>query len=83
MLALLNRLLELSVRHRWLVLVLTLAAAGVGIFNATRLPIDAVPDITNVQVQILTATPGMASRGERRFPVSAPRPPWCGRDVST
>jgi len=54
MLKLLNRLLAFSVRHRWLVVVLTLCVAALGVYNATRLPVDAVPDITNVQVQINT-----------------------------
>ena len=54
MLTLLNRILALSVRHRWLVVVLTLGVAALGVYNFLRLPIDAVPDITNVQVQINT-----------------------------
>ncbi|MEP0547692.1 MAG: CusA/CzcA family heavy metal efflux RND transporter [Rhodothermales bacterium] len=53
-----EKLLQLSIRRRWTVLALTLLAAGVGVFNFTRLPIDAVPDITNVQVQINTEAPG-------------------------
>ena len=51
-------LLKLSIRHRWVVLALTLVAAAVGAWSATRLPIDAVPDITNVQVQVNTEAPG-------------------------
>src|SRR5690606_37348310 len=43
---------------RWLVLLLALALAALGAWNFTRLPIDAVPDITNVQVQINTEAPG-------------------------
>ncbi len=54
MLTLLSKLLAFSVAHRWLVVVLTLAAGALGIYNFRRLPIDAVPDITNVQVQINT-----------------------------
>ena len=54
MLALLSKLLAFSVAHRWLVLVVTLAVGGLGVYNFQRLPIDAVPDITNVQVQINT-----------------------------
>jgi cobalt-zinc-cadmium resistance protein CzcA len=51
-------ILSFSVRHRWLVMVGVLAIAGFGIWNFTRLPIDAVPDITNVQVQINGRAPG-------------------------
>ncbi len=54
----LENIIRLSIRHRWLVLVLTLGVAALGVFNFQRLPIDAVPDITNVQVQINTDAPG-------------------------
>src|SRR5215217_7576209 len=54
----LERILRFSVRQRWLVVIATLAMAAFGLFNYTRLPIDAVPDITNVQVQINTEAPG-------------------------
>src|SRR5215475_6392549 len=51
-------ILTFSIRQRWLVMVASLAVAGFGAWNFTRLPIDAVPDITNVQVQINTRAPG-------------------------
>jgi cobalt-zinc-cadmium resistance protein CzcA len=54
----LERLLQFSIRRRWAVLAATLIASGLGVYNLTRLPIDAVPDITNVQVQINTEAPG-------------------------
>ncbi len=44
--------LKFSIRQRWLVLIATIAVAALGAYNADRLNIDAVPDITNVQVQI-------------------------------
>lgn len=53
-----DAILAFAVRQRWLVLLVSLAAAGFGAWNFTRLPIDAVPDITNVQVQINTKAPG-------------------------
>jgi len=56
----LNRLLEFSVRQRVFVLMATLVLVGIGVYSALRLPIDAVPDITNVQVQINTAVPALA-----------------------
>ncbi|MGE4180367.1 MAG: efflux RND transporter permease subunit, partial [Limisphaerales bacterium] len=56
----LHRLLEFSVRQRVFVLLATLVLIGIGIWSALRLPIDAVPDITNVQVQINTAVPAYA-----------------------
>jgi cobalt-zinc-cadmium resistance protein CzcA len=54
----LERLLQFSIRRRWLILVVTAGMALLGIYNYRRLPIDAVPDITNVQVQINTAATG-------------------------
>jgi cobalt-zinc-cadmium resistance protein CzcA len=50
----LERILDSSIRHRWLVLLLTLAAGAAGVLALKRLPIDAVPDITNNQIQINT-----------------------------
>ncbi|MCC7409774.1 MAG: CusA/CzcA family heavy metal efflux RND transporter [Phycisphaeraceae bacterium] len=50
----LESILQYSVRHRWLVVLCTLGAAAVGLFSLQQLPIDAVPDITNNQVQINT-----------------------------
>jgi cobalt-zinc-cadmium resistance protein CzcA len=54
------RILAFSVRQRWLVLLLTAAAAAFGGWSMTKLPIDAVPDITNNQVQINTIAPALA-----------------------
>jgi cobalt-zinc-cadmium resistance protein CzcA len=47
-----------SIERRWIVLLVVGFVAALGIYNYQRLPIDAVPDITNVQVQINTAAPG-------------------------
>src|SRR5213592_2736912 len=55
-----ERLIDFSIRRRWLVLVGVLAVAALGLWNYGRLPIDAVPDVTNVQVQINTAAPGFS-----------------------
>jgi cobalt-zinc-cadmium resistance protein CzcA len=54
------RLLELSVRARWAVVLIVAAVAGVGLLQLARLPIDAVPDITNRQVQINTTDPSLS-----------------------
>ena len=56
----LERVLAASIRNRWLVVVAALGASAWGIFNFARLPIDAIPDITNVQVQINTAVEGLS-----------------------
>ena len=56
----LPKIIGFSIRQRWLVLGLVLALTGLGLWSATRLPIDAVPDITNVQVQINTEAEGFS-----------------------
>ncbi|MDQ3621505.1 MAG: CusA/CzcA family heavy metal efflux RND transporter [Verrucomicrobiota bacterium] len=56
----LSRLLEIVMRQRAAVLLGTLVLIAVGVWAALRLPIDAVPDITNPQVQINTAVPALA-----------------------
>lgn len=53
-----ERLIRFAIEQRWLVLFVTLGVAAIGAYNYTRLAIDAVPDITNVQVQINVAAPG-------------------------
>ncbi len=53
-----NAILDFSIRQRWLVIIAVLGMAALGAWNFTRLPIDAVPDITNVQVQINANAPG-------------------------
>ena len=56
----LTRLVEFSVRQRTLVFVLTAVLIGLGVWAALRLPLDAVPDITNPQVQVNTAVGALA-----------------------
>lgn len=56
----LKRILNFSVEHRYLVLLLTFGASMIGLYYLQRLPIDAVPDITNRQVQINTANPALS-----------------------
>ncbi|HQS46499.1 MAG: CusA/CzcA family heavy metal efflux RND transporter [Rhizobiales bacterium 24-66-13] len=55
-----DAILAFSIRQRWLVVLVSLGIAAFGAWNFTRLPIDAVPDITNVQVQINTSAPGFS-----------------------
>lgn len=68
----LDHILRTVLDHRRLVLAITAGLALLGIYNYQRLPIDAVPDITNVQVQINTEAPGYSPlEAEQRitFPV--------------
>lgn len=54
----LEKIIDIALRRRALVMTLIAAVAALGIYNYQYLPIDAVPDITNVQVQINTEAPG-------------------------
>ncbi len=68
----LEKIIRFSIKHRWLMLLLTLAIAAVGVWSFKQLPIDATPDITNVQVQINTEAPGYSPlESEQRvtFPI--------------
>ena len=68
----LERIIAASIRLRWIVLALVAVSAAVGVWSFQRLPIDATPDITNVQVQINTEAPGFSPlEAEQRitFPV--------------
>jgi heavy metal efflux system protein len=53
-----DKLIQFSITRRWLVMFLVAIIAALGVWNYQKLPIDAVPDITNVQVQINTEAPG-------------------------
>lgn len=60
MLALLSSVVRWSLRNRVIVLTATLLFVAIGVRSALTLPIDAVPDVTNVQVQIITAAPALS-----------------------
>lgn len=53
-----ERLIRFAIDQRWLVLLAVLGMAALGVYSYQKLPIDAVPDITNVQVQINTEAKG-------------------------
>jgi cobalt-zinc-cadmium resistance protein CzcA len=56
----LARTIGFSIRQRWFVLAVVALLCALGVWSATKLPIDAVPDITNVQVQINTEAEGFS-----------------------
>ncbi len=67
-----SRIFEFALRQRVFVLMGTVALIAAGIWSALRLPIDAVPDITNVQVQINTTVPALSPEEIERevsFPI--------------
>jgi cobalt-zinc-cadmium resistance protein CzcA len=68
----LKQIIRFSLVNRWLVIFSVIGLALLGSYNFTRLPIDAVPDITNIQVQINTEAPGYSPlEAEQRitFPI--------------
>ncbi len=70
----LERILQFSLRHRFAMLVAALAIAALGIWSYQQLPIDAVPDITNVQVQVNTEAAGYTPlEAEQRITVPLER----------
>ena len=68
----LNSIISFSIRNKFIVGIFTLALIVGGGYNLTQLPIDAVPDITNNQVQVITLSPSLAAPEIERlvtFPV--------------
>jgi cobalt-zinc-cadmium resistance protein CzcA len=68
----LDKIILYSIKNKLVIGLLTLALAGWGTYSLTQLPIDAVPDITNNQVQVITLSPSLAAQEVERlisFPV--------------
>ena len=68
----LTKIIEFSVKNKLIISLWVLALIGVGIYQATKLPIDAVPDITNNQVQVITIAPSFGATDIERlvtFPI--------------
>ena len=69
-----ERIIQFAISHRYLVLLLTAAMTILGVASYHRLPIDAVPDITNVQVQVNSEAPGFTPlevEARITFPIEA------------
>jgi Cu/Ag efflux pump CusA len=62
-----ERLIDFSIRNRALVILGVLLVGAVGLRAAQELPIDAVPDVTNVQVQVLTTAPALGPLEVEKF----------------
>lgn len=68
----LDRIIKFSIKNKIIIGIMTLALIVWGLWSASKLPIDAVPDITNNQVQIFTSTPTLAGQEVERlvtFPI--------------
>ena len=63
----LDKIIAFSIKNKFIVGLFTLTLILVGIFNISRLPIDALPDITNNQVQIITTAPTLATQEVEQF----------------
>ncbi len=62
-----HRIIDFSLRNKFLIVVMTLVMVGVGVRSMLRLPIDAVPDVTPNQVLVLTQAPGLGPLEVERF----------------
>lgn len=68
----LNRIIEFSIKNKLIIGIFTVALVVWGTWSLTRLPIDAVPDITNNQVQVVTTAPSQSAQDIERlitFPI--------------
>lgn len=54
-----DHIINWSLENRFIVIILALVLLGAGVVSVTTLPLDAVPDLTNVQVQVLTTSPAL------------------------
>ncbi|HPR31960.1 MAG TPA: efflux RND transporter permease subunit, partial [Prolixibacteraceae bacterium] len=63
----LNRIIQLSIQHKLIIFLLTLSIAGFGIFAITQIPLGAVPDITNNQVQVITTSTSLSTQDVEQF----------------
>lgn len=62
-----NRIIDFSINNKFIIGLLTLAIIGLGIWSMTQVPIDAVPDITNNQVQVITQSPNLGTEDIEQF----------------
>jgi heavy metal efflux system protein len=62
-----NRIIDFSINNKFIIGLLTLALIGAGVYSMTRVPIDAVPDITNNQVQVITQSPNLGTEDIEQF----------------
>lgn len=62
-----NRIISYSLRNPLIILLVTIAMTAAGIYSYLHLPIDAVPDITNNQVQVITTSPALAPQEVEKF----------------
>lgn len=62
-----NKIIDFSINNKFIIGLFTLALIGAGIYSMTQVPIDAVPDITNNQVQVITQSPNLGTEDIEQF----------------
>ncbi len=63
----LNRIIPLSIKHKLIILLLTLFIVGFGVYSILQIPLGAVPDITNNQVQVITTSTNLSTQDVEQF----------------
>ena len=63
----LQKIISFSIKNKLIIGILLVALIGIGTYEVQRLPIDAVPDITNNQVQVITQAPALGAPDVERF----------------
>ena len=62
-----EKLIEYSIKRKYIVIALTLIISLIGLYSASKLSVDAVPDVTNVQVSAVTTSPGLSPMEVEQF----------------
>ncbi|MBC7902669.1 MAG: efflux RND transporter permease subunit, partial [Gemmatimonadaceae bacterium] len=63
----LNRIIHFSIKNKLVIGIMTLGLVIWGLWSAARLPVDALPDVTNNQVQVITTAPTLAAQEVEQF----------------
>ena len=60
-------LINFSIKHKFIVILFTLTVAAFGIYSVTQIPVGAVPDITNNQIQVITTSSNLSTQDIEQF----------------
>jgi cobalt-zinc-cadmium resistance protein CzcA len=63
----LNRIIDFSIKNKFIIFLLTISIAGFGVYAVLRIPVGAVPDITNNQVQVITTSTNLSTQDVEQF----------------
>ena len=66
-LRMINSIISFSIKNKLIIGIMMIAWIGVGIYSMKQVPIDAVPDITNNQVQVITTSPNLGTEDIEQF----------------